>query len=347
MSQVVKPKFTGIDASGMNAGGINSGGMDANGKPEATIVGFQPEGSPSGQVAGLPTTYSGLVWRRFRRHPGAVGGMIVFSLIVLSVILAGLSPYDPIASNMAERLQPPSLQHPMGTDALGRDFMTRVLYGGRVSLAVGLMVVTIAMGIGISVGAAAGYFGGWIDSLLMRITDAALTLPSFLILILLGAMLREAELPFFQRNNVISIALVIGLLAWMTFARLVRAGLLTLREMEYVVAARSMGASPFFLILRHLLPNLIGIIIVEATLELGYAIIEESGLSFLGFGIQPPIPSWGNLLSNAQDNFTKYPWLAIFPGLMIFLTIISVNYIGDGLRDAFDPHKVFTKVGSI
>jgi peptide/nickel transport system permease protein len=265
----------------------------------------------------------------------------------LAVILAGLSPYDPNASNMAERFQPPSLQHPMGTDALGRDFMTRVLYGGRISLAVGLMVVVIAMGIGVTLGALAGYFGGWLDSLLMRITDAALALPAFLILILLGAILREVELPFFQRNNVFTIALVIGLLSWMTFARLVRAGLLTLREMDYVSAARSLGAAPVWLILRHLLPNLIGIIIVEATLDLGYAIIEESGLSFLGFGIQPPTPSWGNLLSNAQDNFTKYPWLAIFPGMMIFLTIISVNYIGDGLRDAFDPYKVFKQFGGM
>jgi peptide/nickel transport system permease protein len=297
------------------------------------------------QITVQSSTYKALVWRRFRRHPGAVGGMIVFSLIVLAVILVGFSPYDPNASNMAERLQPPSWQHPMGTDALGRDFMTRVLYGGRISLTVGLMVVAIAMGIGVTLGALAGFFGGWLDSLIMRFTDAALTLPAFLILILLGAMLREADLPFFQRNNVVSIALVIGLLSWMTFARLVRAGLLTLREMDYVSASRSLGAAPVWLILRHLLPNLIGIIIVEATLDLGYAIIEESGLSFLGFGIQPPTPSWGNLLSNAQDNFTKYPWLAIFPGLMIFLTIISVNYIGDGLRDAFDPYKVFTKVG--
>jgi peptide/nickel transport system permease protein len=319
------------------------------GEPEISTLGdLGLQGKHTERLAtAQSSTYMALVWRRFRRHPGAVSGSVVFGLIVLAVILAGLSPYDPNASNMAERLQPPSWQHPMGTDALGRDFLTRVLYGGRVSLSVGLMVVAIAMGIGVTLGALAGYFGGWLDSLLMRITDAALTLPAFLILILLGAMLREANLPFFQRNNVISIALVIGLLSWMTFTRLVRAGLLTLREMDYVSAARSLGAAPVWLILRHLLPNLIGIIIVEATLDLGYAIIEESGLSFLGFGIQPPTPSWGNLLSNAQDNFTKYPWLAIFPGLMIFLTIISVNYIGDGLRDAFDPYKVMKKVGGV
>jgi peptide/nickel transport system permease protein len=287
------------------------------------------------------------VQRRFRRHPGAVGGMIVFSLLVLAILCAPLSPYDPNASDMAFRFMPPSWQHPMGTDGLGRDLLTRILFGGRISFAVGLLVVLITLSIGVTVGAAAGYFGGWVDSVLMRITDAALSMPSLLVLILLSASLREVQSGFFEKNNVLIIALVIGLLSWMTFARLVRAVFLTLREMDYVTASRSLGASSLYLITRHILPNAIGPIIVEATLELGYAIIEESGLSFLGFGIQPPTPSWGNLLGNAQENLTKYPWLAIFPGLMIFLAIISVNYIGDGLRDAFDPYKVLEKVGEI
>jgi len=288
-----------------------------------------------------------MVWRRFRRHPGAIAGSIILTLIVLSLILVGFSPYDPDASNMAARLQPPSLAHPMGTDALGRDYLTRVLYGGRVSFSVGVMVVAITLLIGVNVGALTGYFRGWLDTVLMRLTDAFLTLPAFLILILLGAILREIELPIFERNNVVTIALVIGLLTWMTFARLTRAAILTLREMEYVTASQSLGASSFQVVFGHILPNMIGLLVVEATLELGYAIIEESGLSFLGFGIQPPTPSWGNLLSNASEHFVKHPWLAIFPGLMIFLTIISVNYIGDGLRDAFDPYKVLKKVGQV
>ena len=286
-----------------------------------------------------------IIWKRFRKHPGAIVGVFIFSMLIMSVLLVPLSPYDPEASSMSERLQPPSLVHPMGTDALGRDLMTRVLYGGRISLTVGLMVVVISLSIGVPTGALAGYYGGWLDSVLMRFTDTFLSLPALLVLILLSAILREIELPLFESNSMLTIALVIGILSWMTFARLVRAIFLTLREMDFVSATRALGGSDFRIIANHILPNSIGPIIVEATLELGYAIIEESGLSFLGFGIQPPTPSWGNLLSNAQENFTKYPWLAIFPGLMIFLAIISVNYIGDGLRDAFDPHKVFEKAG--
>jgi peptide/nickel transport system permease protein len=287
----------------------------------------------------------GRVQRRFRRHPGAMGGMIVFSLLALLILLAPLSPYDPNASAINDRFQAPSWQHPMGTDGLGRDLLTRILYGGRISFTVGLLVVALTLLVGVSVGAAAGYFGGWVDNVLMRITDAALSMPSLLVLILLSASLREVQSAYFERNNVMLIAVVIGLLSWMTFARLVRATFLTLREMDYITAARSLGGSSLYIITRHILPNAVGPIIVEATLELGYAIIEESGLSFLGFGIQPPTPSWGNLLGNAQEYLTKYPWLAIFPGLMIFLAIISVNYIGDGLRDAFDPYKVLEKVG--
>ena len=290
---------------------------------------------------------SQMLWKRFHRHPGARVGMVVFFLLALAVVFAPLSPYDPETSAVQQRFQAPSWQHPMGTDPLGRDLLTRILFGGRISLTVGLLVVVTALAIGVTVGALAGYAGGIVDNLLMRITDAALTLPSLLVLILLGAILRDVELPLFKRSSVITIAIVIGILSWMTFARLVRAAFLTLRELDFVTASRALGASPFRIVVRHILPNTIGPIIVEATLELGYAIIEESGLSFLGFGIQPPTPSWGNLLSNAQENFLRYPWLAIFPGVMIFLAIISVNYIGDGLRDAFDPYKVLVKAGEV
>jgi peptide/nickel transport system permease protein len=290
---------------------------------------------------------TGQLGKRFRRHPGAVMGFIVLALLVLAAVLAPLSPYDPEASNVSERFQAPSMAHPMGTDPLGRDLLTRILYGGRISLSVGIMVVAITLCIGVTIGALAGYLGGVVDSVLMRFTDATLSLPSLLVLILLSAILREVDLPILKRNSVVTIALVIGLLGWTTFARLVRATFLTLREMDFVTASRSLGASSMWIISRRILPNAIGPIIVESTLELGYAIIEESGLSFLGFGIQPPTPSWGNLLSNAQENFIRYPWLALFPGLMIFLAIIAVNYIGDGLRDAFDPYKVLQKAGEL
>lgn len=282
-----------------------------------------------------------IVWRRFRRHPGAVVGLIVLSIIIIAVILAPLSPYDPLESDISARLEPPSWEHPFGTDQLGRDMLTRVLYGGRISLTVGFLVVFITLLIGIPVGAAAGYFGGWVDNILMRITDVVLSLPSLLVLILLSAMLREMEVPFVKQNNVLTIAIVIGILSWMTVARLVRANILSLREMEFVTASRALGAGSLAIILSRILPNTMGPIIVESTLEFGWAIMEESGLSFLGFGIMPPTPSWGNLLGNAQEHLARHPWLAIFPGLMIFFTIISVNYIGDGLRDALDPHKVF------
>jgi peptide/nickel transport system permease protein len=292
-------------------------------------------------------TMASMVWNRFRRHPGAIAGTIVLSILVLAILLAPLSPYDPETSDMSSRFQPPSLKHPFGTDALGRDLLTRCLYGGRISLTVGMLVVVITLVVGLPVGAISGYFGGWIDNALMRVTDAFLALPALMVLILLSAILRELEIPFLERNNVLTIALVIGALSWMTVARLVRASYLTIREMDFVTAAHCVGVSNSRAMVRHILPNAVGPIIVEATLEMGYAIMEEAGLSFLGFGIMPPTPSWGNLLSNALQHMTKHPWLAIFPGLMIFLAIISINYIGDGLRDAFDPHKVLQRVGEV
>ena len=291
-----------------------------------------------------PETMTALAWRRFRRHPGALVGSVVLLIIVISVTFAFLSPYDPLKSDIANRYQPPSLEHPFGTDGLGRDLLTRVLYGGRISLFVGVMVMIITLVIGVPVGAIAGFFGGWIDNILMRIIDAVLSLPSLLVLILLSAILRSSDLPFVKSNNVMTISVVIGILSWPSVARLVRAVFLTLREMEYVTAAQALGAANPGIMVGEILPNGFGPIIVEATLEVGYAIMLESGLSFLGFGIMPPTPSWGNLLNSAAGHLTEYPWLAIFPGMMIFFTIISINYIGDGLRDALDPYKIIGTV---
>jgi peptide/nickel transport system permease protein len=206
------------------------------------------------------------------------------------------------------------------------------------------MVVGITLIVGVPIGCIAGYFGGWIDSVLSKVIDATLSLPGLMFMILLTAILREIDLPIVKSNNRLTIALVLGVLSWPTVARLVRAVFLTFREMEYVTAAKALGSSDLRIIVSEILPNGFGPIIVEATLELGYAIMEESTLSFLGFGIMPPTPSWGNLLDNAQEHLTQYPWLAIFPGIMIFLTIISTNFIGDGLRDALDPYKILAQI---
>jgi len=319
--------------------------MDSNSptqdNPDPTSIGVAEISENSAQLQREAESMTAIIWKRFRRHPAAIISMAVLLTLLLAVILVSFSPYDPETSDMTSRLQPPSIQHPMGTDQLGRDMLTRILYGGRISIVVAIMVVFITLLIGIPVGAAAGYFGGAIDGVLMRLTDVTLTLPSLLVLILLSAIMREVELPLFERNSVMTIALVIGLLSWMTAARLLRAEYLTIRELEFIEAARAMGASNSRIIIRHILPNAISPIIVQSTLMLGFAIMIESGLSFLGFGIQPPTPSWGNLLSNAQQHMTQHPWLAIFPGIMIFVTVISINYIGDALRDAFDPYKVY------
>src|SRR5574342_490761 len=205
---------------------------------ESSVLRFQ-----SSAVTAETSSMAAAIWKRFRKHPGAVGGSIVFLLLSVIVLFASFSPYNPEASSMLERNLPPSMQHWMGTDALGRDLLTRVLYGGRISLTVGLLVVAISLSIGVPIGALAGYYGGWLDSFLMRLTDTFLSLPSFLVLILLSAILREVELPLFEKNNVLTIAFVIGILTWMTFARLVRASFLTLRELDFVTATRALGGS--------------------------------------------------------------------------------------------------------
>jgi peptide/nickel transport system permease protein len=280
-----------------------------------------------------------MVWRDFRRHPMALAGVAIVGTIVLLSIFAFLSPYDPESVDVANRFSPPTWQHPLGTDRSGRDVATRLLYGGRVSLTVGVAAVVTSVILGSLFGALAGFYGGFVDNVLMRMTDAFLSFPSLFVLILLSFLLRESEIPLLS-GGVASIALVIGATSWMTVARLVRATVLTLKEEEFVAAARSFGASDARIVLQHIAPNSAGPIIVNATMGVAWAILIESGLSFLGFGIQPPTPSWGNMLTDGQDTLSLYPWLAIFPGLMIFFSVIGINYIGDALRDALDPYKV-------
>jgi len=280
------------------------------------------------------------VWRKFQRDRSAVFGLIVITIIVLAIVFAPWFYQVPIDQiNFLAAAAPPSWSHPFGTDALGQDQLARILQGGRVSLSVGVASMAVAVLLGTLVGAISGFYGGIVDGVLMRITDLFLALPQLPLLLLIVYLFREsmkkiagAELGIF-----ILIVLLIGGLNWMSLARLVRANFLKLREMEFVSAARAIGAKPARLIWLHLLPNVLSVIIVAATLAVGNAILTESTLSFLGLGFPPDVPTWGRMLFDAKDYLESAPHMAIFPGLAIFLTVLSINYIGDGLRDALDP----------
>lgn len=288
-------------------------------------------------------TLRGMAWQQFRHHQMAMAGSIILGLLIFGAIfISVLSPYSPTDSSMRERRDPPSLVHPMGTDTLGRDLLTRIFYGGRISLSIGLTATLLGVIMGVIIGATAGYYGGKTDELLMRMTDLFLSLPRIFMLIIMAILLREVDVPILNANgNMGGIILILGLLSWTSVARLVRGQFLGLKQKEFVESARTIGAKDIRIIFRHILPNTATPVIVAATLLVARNIISESGLSFLGFGVQPPTPTWGNMLNAAQDEMRKGNWwMAFFPGLMIFLTVISINYIGDGLRDALDPRKV-------
>ncbi len=285
-------------------------------------------------------TMTRLLVRRFLRHRLAVASLVVLLLLVLSALLAPvIAPFDPDALSTTERLQGPSTRHWLGTDDIGRDIFSRVLYGGRISLLIGVAATAVSLLIGTVIGAIAGYFGGFVDNLLMRVVDIFLSFPSLFILIVLATVIRTNSVLRQYSGSIWPISIVIGALSWMALARLVRATFLSLREKEFVEAARAAGASNSRIMIRHILPGSLGPIIVQGTLLVAATIITESGLSYLGFGVQPPTATWGTLLDNAQGKMQELPVFAIAPGLMIFLTVMSINYIGDGLRDAFDPHS--------
>jgi peptide/nickel transport system permease protein len=290
------------------------------------------------QTAPEQETMRQIVWRNFRRHPMGLIGAGVLLLIVLVSVFAPLSPYDPDALDNSNRWQMPSLEHPFGTDKNGRDILTRVAYGGRISLMVGLLAMTTASIAGVVIGGVAGFYGGAIDNVLMRFTDFFFSFPQLFVLLFLSFILRESNVTFMQ-GGLGNIVLVIGATSWMTVARLVRGTFLKLRESEYVRAARSYGANDLHIIVRHILPNAIGPVIVSGTMGIAWAILTESGLSFLGYGIQPPTASWGNMLQDARTTIGVFPLQTVFPGAMIFLTVIALNYVGDALRDALDPYK--------
>jgi peptide/nickel transport system permease protein len=283
-----------------------------------------------------------VIARRFLKHKLAGIAVGVLFILVLAALFAPLSPYSPTDQNPSNSFAKPNATHIFGTDELGRDLFSRILYGSRVSLMVGLVSTFLSIAMGILVGALSGYFGGWIDSALMRVTDAFLTFPTIFVLILLGAFLREQDIPWLK-NSVIVVIIIIAALSWMWPARLVRGLFLVLREREFVNATRALGGSDARIIFMHILPNCIGPILVSGTLQMASAIITESGLSYLGFGVQPPTPTWGSILATAQNQVFRAPWVGFFPGAMIFITVMTINYIGDGLRDAFDPYVIHTK----
>ncbi len=276
-------------------------------------------------------SFAGMAWRRFLRHKLAVIGAVTISLIVLMALFAPLiAPYDPNHVDIMLAREGPSPDHLFGLDVVGRDILSRMIYGTRVSLSVGLVAVSIYVVIGLILGAMAGYFGGWVDMIISRLVDAVLSFPVLmLILVIVGAL----------GPSIFNIMLVLGLLGWPEVARIVRGQTLAVREELYVTASEAAGAGAKRIIIKDILPNIMSPIIVNATFGVARAILMEAGLSFLGMGVQPPTASWGNMLTDAQSLSTleSMPWMWVPPGMMIFIATVAINFVGDGLRDALDP----------
>ncbi|MGO4108692.1 ABC transporter permease [Paenibacillus sp. YAF4_2] len=262
------------------------------------------------------------------RSKMGIVSIAILVIFILGAVFAFLSSHDPNALDALQRLKSPSSEHWFGTDDYGRDYFARALYGGRVSLMVGFSAMILATSIGVIVGVVSGYFGGWIDNLLMRFLEVILSIPSFLVMLLLSVFLKP---------NLTSIVLIIGLLMWMNMARIIRAETMTILEREYVLYAKASGQNHWGIIFRHIFPSLVPVIIVGATNNVASAIMMESSLSFLGFGVQAPNATWGSMLNNAQGYIAQAPYLALFPGLFILLTVLSFNILGDILRVGFEP----------
>ena len=312
--------------------------------PVSNLVDEAPETHPS-DVVEVPWIN---IWQRFKRDPMAIMGAITLLTIIVGIVVGPwFYTVPPNVIDFSQSGQPPTWSHPFGTNDLGQDQLARILIGGRVSLAVGLAAMMVAIGLGTGVGAIAGFYGGWLDGVLMRLTDLFLSLPQLplllLILYLFDEPVRAIAGP--EMGTFALVTAVIGGFNWMPVARLVRANFLSLRGRRFVLAARSMGAGSFRLVWSHLLPNALAPVIVAATLSVGTAIITESTLSFLGLGFPPDSPTWGRMLYDAQNYLEVAPYMAFFPGLAIFLTVLSINYLGDGLRDALDPKTQRSQTG--
>lgn len=283
-------------------------------------------------LSSVPESQWTIVWRQFRKNPLAVAGTIVILILYLIAFLCPfLAPYDPVeqGDRVEERLLPPSSTHLLGTDRFARDVFSRIIYGSRISLLVGFLAMSIAVTIGTIVGAVAGFYGGWVDSLIMRFVDMMLSFPTLVLIITVIALWRE--------QSIWIIITVIGLMSWMGVARLVRAQFIALKEREFFQAAQALGAGNSRLIFRHLLPNSMTPIIISATLRVGNTILLEASLSYLGLGVQPPTPSWGNIVFDTKGNLFTEWWMPLAAGLAIVITVVGYNLVGDGLRDALDP----------
>jgi len=288
-----------------------------------------PQAGPGAARSDVAISQKQLFWRQFRRHKLALlSGAVLLVLAALVILAPWIAPYSFDAIDPTQFRKPPSPAHIMGTDDIGRDLFTRLLYGGRISLAIGTFSAMVGTSVGTLMGSLAGYYGRALDNLIMRVTDVAFSIPSLPLLIILSA---------YAKSAIPVMILVIGLLSWMSTARIVRATVLSIRERDFTLAARAVGAPDPRILVRHILPNALAPIIVGATLGVGGAIIAESSLSFLGLGVQVPTPSWGNMLQDSQSTMASRPWLTIFPGMAILITVLGINFLGDGLRDALDP----------
>ncbi len=273
--------------------------------------------------------YRQMIWKQFRHHKLAVSGLILLALLYLVAALAPLiATHDYASVDPANRFLPPGREHLFGTDRLGRDVFSRVVWGARISLSVGFVAAAVAVTLGTVIGAVSGYFGGMVDHALQRFTELVMSFPTMFLLLTIIAVMQR---------SIFNIMLVIGITSWPGLARLVRGEVLALRKQDFVEAARAAGASDWRIILRHVLPNIMAPVIVNVTLRIAGAILAESSLSFLGIGIQEPFPSWGSVLNAGRNHLRSAPWITLFPGLCIFVTVLAFNYIGDGLRDALDP----------
>lgn len=299
------------------------------------------------ETTAAPLTPQQLIWRRFRKHRMALWGIIGFTLLIIFIIGGTIAIPEEKANevDLQARLSPPTSEHWMGTDSTGRDIFSRIVYGGQISLLVGFLSVGLAVTLGAIVGGTAAYYGGWVDAVLMRITEAVLSIPSLFLLIVLGKYFGKDVQTINVFGHTFSgsvgiVIFVIGLTSWMYLARIVRASVLSLKEMDYISVSRSLGASDVRIFFRHLIPNTMGAIIVSSTLGLAGAILNEAYVSFLGLGVQPPTASWGNILTSAQSFIQRGAWwMWTFPSLFIIFTILCINLVGDGLRDAFDPRS--------